>query len=97
MKNQKLLLRLFVYEICEKKHEQMNSFFNAQSTHFPLVWMVKSYLNNSKIKHFHERNFPLICSDKTTLHEEVLEKMDQSLFTTEIFKQLQFMQLNCLR
>lgn len=75
----------------------MNSFFDAQSTYFPLVRMVKSYLNNSTIKYFYERNLPLICSDETTLHEEVLEKMDQSLFTTEIFKQLQFMQLSCLR
>ena len=66
-----------------KKKLQMNSFFAAQFNYCSLKWMIHSCSNNNKVKCLHGRYLRLICCDKTSLYEEVLEK-DGSL--AEMFK-----------
>ena len=52
----------------------MTSFLNAQLNYCPLIWMLHSRSNNSKIKHFHERCLRLIYKDKQSSYEELLIK-----------------------
>ena len=66
----------------EKKKIFMNSFFNAQFNHYPLIWM----LHSRKIKHLHERCLRLIFSDKIHLMKICYKKIAQSLYTIKVFK-----------
>ena len=74
--NKKLraLARVTPYMTLEKKKIIMNSCFNAQFNYCPLIWMLHSRKNNNKIKHLHERCLRLICSDKKSSYEKLLEK-----------------------
>ena len=74
--NKKLraLARVTPYITLEKKKIIMNSFFNAQFNHCPLIWMLHSRKNNNKIKHLDERCLRLIYSDKKSSYEKLLEK-----------------------
>ena len=56
----------------------MYAFFNVQFNCCPLIWMLHSRQNNSKIKHLHERCLRLIHNDKLSSYEELLEK-DESV------------------
>ena len=58
----------------EKKKLFMNFFFNAQFDYCPLIWILHSRGNNSKIKHLHERCLRLIYNDKKSSYEELLIK-----------------------
>ena len=58
----------------EKKKLFMNFFFNAQFDYCPLIWILHSRGNNSKIKHLHERCLRLIYNDKQSSYEELLIK-----------------------
>ena len=53
----------------------MNSFFNAQFTYCPLIWILHGRCrNNNKIKHLHERCLRLTYCDMTSSCVELLEK-----------------------
>ena len=53
----------------------MNSFFNAQFTYCPLIWILHGCCrNNNKIKHLHERCLRLTYCDMTSSCVELLEK-----------------------
>ena len=54
-KNLRAIARVTPYMTLEKKKIVMNSFFNAQFNHYPLIWMLHSRKNDNKIKHLHER------------------------------------------
>ena len=58
----------------EEKKLLMNSFFNDQFNNCPLMWILHSRSNNSKIKHLHERCPRLIYGDKQSPYEELLIK-----------------------
>ena len=66
--------RVAQYMTLEEKKTAMNSFFNAQFNYRPLIWMLHSRKNDSKIKHLHERFLRLIYSDKKSSYENLLEK-----------------------
>ena len=68
------LARATPYMTIEKRKLLMNSFFNAQVTYCPLIWMLHGRCNNTKIKHLHERCLRLIYRDKNSSYEELLEK-----------------------
>ena len=77
--NKKLraLARVTPYMTLEEK--KMNSFFNTHFNYCPLIWMLHSCKNNNKIKHLHARCLRLICSDKNSSYENLLEK-DNSVY-----------------
>ena len=62
------------YMTLEKKKIVMNSYFNAQFNYCPLIWILHRSNNNNKIKHLHEQSLRLICSDKKSSDENLLEK-----------------------
>ena len=65
------LARATPYLSLEKKKLLINSFFNAQFNYCPLIWMLHSGSNNSKIKHLHERCLRLIYNDKQSSYESL--------------------------
>ena len=74
--NNKLRALARVHHIClSKKRKFLRiSFFNPQFNYCPLIWILHSWSNNNKIKHFHEHRFPLIYNDKKSSYEELLIK-----------------------
>ena len=91
-KNSKLcaLGRVTPYMGLGKKKLQVNSYFAAQLSYFPLVWISHSRSNSNKITHLHERCLRLIYSDKSSSYEGCLER-DGSVFIHN--KNIQALQL----
>ena len=52
----------------------MNAFFNSQFNYGPLIWMCHSRENNNKINGLHERCLRIICNDKRSSFNALLEK-----------------------
>ena len=52
----------------------MNAFFNSQFNYCPLIWMCHSHENNNKINRLHERCLRIICNDKRSSFNALLEK-----------------------
>ena len=73
------LARVTPYITLEKKKTAMDSFFNAQFSYCPLIWMLHSRKNNNKIKHLHEQCLRLIYSDKKSSYKNLLEKDNASM------------------
>ena len=74
--NQKVhvLARITPYMSIPKRKLLMNSFFISQFNYCPLVWMCHNGLMNNKINRLHEKCLRIVCSDKTSSFEELLEK-----------------------
>ena len=68
------LARATPYMSLQKKKFLMNSSFNAQFNHCPLIWMLHSRSNNNKAKHLHERYLRIIYNDKQSSYKELLIK-----------------------
>ena len=72
----------------------MNSLLNKQFNYCPLIWMLHSRINNSKIKHLHDHCLPLVYNDKQSSYEEILLKngtvsihhKNIQILATEMFK-----------
>ena len=58
------LARVTPYMAIDNKKVLVNSFFDYQVNHGPLVWMCHSRRNNTKINNLHERCLQPIYSDK---------------------------------
>ena len=56
-----------------KRRILMNSFFTSQFSYCPLTWMCHSRTVNKKINKLHERGLQIVCNDKKTSFEELLE------------------------
>ena len=52
----------------------MNAFFNFQFNYCPVIWMFHSRALNSKINRLHERCLRIVCNNKTSTFNELLEK-----------------------
>ena len=75
----------------EKKKLLMNSLFNAQFNYCPLIWMLHSRINNSKIKHLHDHCLRLVYNDKQSSYEEKngtvsIHHINLQILATEMFK-----------
>ena len=70
------LARVIPYMSVEKRKLIMNSLFNTQFNHFPLIWILHIRCNNNKIKHLHERCLRLIYNDKRSSSEDLLTKVE---------------------
>ena len=57
-----------------KRRILMNSFFNSQFNHCPLVWMCHSRLINNKINRLHEKVLRIDYNDFKSSFENLLEK-----------------------
>ena len=77
-----------------KKRSLMNAFFNSQFNYCPLIWMCHSRENNNKINRLHERCLRIICNDKRSPFNALLEKNGSvsiherniKILSTEMFK-----------
>ena len=52
----------------------MNAFFKSQFNYCSLIWMCHSCENNNKINRLHERCLRIICNDKRSSFNALLEK-----------------------
>ena len=68
------LARVTQYMGIAKKRILMNAFFTSQFSFCLLVWMCHSCTNNSKINKLHERCLRIVCNDKQSSFNELLEK-----------------------
>ena len=68
------LTRVTPYIGIAKKRILMNAFFTSQFSFCLLVWMCHSCTNNSKINKLHERCLRIVCNDKQSSFNELLEK-----------------------
>ena len=68
------LAREMPFRNLSKRRLLMNSFFKPQFNYFLLIWMCHSRENNSKIKYFHERCLRILCNNKQSSFNELLEK-----------------------
>ena len=57
-----------------KKRLNVNAFFMAQFNYCPLIWMCHNRTYKNKINRLHERCLRLICNDKRSFFEDLLEK-----------------------
>ena len=57
-----------------KKRSLMSAFFNSQFNYCSLIWMCHSRENNDKINRLHERCLRIICNDKRSSFNALLEK-----------------------
>ena len=69
-----VLARIAPYMSIPKRKLIMNSFFTSQFNYCPLVWMYHSRSMNSRINRLHETCLRIICSDKSSSFEELLQK-----------------------
>ena len=70
------------------KRTLMNGFFNSQLNYCPLIWMCHSRENNNKINRFHERCLRIICNEKRSPFNALLEKDDSVLIHERNIKSL---------
>ena len=70
----RLLPRATPYTNIEKRKLLINCFFNARFNYCPLIWMLHSRYNNSKIKHSYERCLRMTHCNATSSYAELLEK-----------------------
>ena len=82
------LAREMPFRNLSKRRLPMNSFCKPQfnyflliwmchsreNNYFLLIWMCHSRENNSKIKYFHERCLRILCNNKQSSFNELLEK-----------------------
>ena len=88
------LARVTPYMNIAKKRILMGAFFKSQFSYCPVTWMCHSRANSSKINRLHQRCLRIICSDKQSLFEELLEKdgsvsvhqRNLQVLATEIYK-----------
>ena len=66
------------YMNLQKRKLVMNSFFNSQFDYCLLIWMLLSRYYNHKIQHLHERWLRLICNDKSSSYEVLLEHSNRN-------------------
>ena len=52
----------------------MNAFFTSQFSYCPLTWMFHSRKLNNKIDRLHERCLRVVCNDRLSSFEELLNK-----------------------
>ena len=57
-----------------KKRTLINVFFNSQFNYCLLIWMYHSPENNNKMNSLHERYLRIICNDKRSSFNGILEK-----------------------
>ena len=68
------LARITPYMVIAKKCMLVNAFFTSQFSYCPQVWMCYSHTNNNKISRLHERYLRIVCNDKQSSLNELLEK-----------------------
>ena len=68
------LTRVTPYMGIAKKRILMNAFFTSQFSYCSLVWMCHSRTNNNKINRLHERCLQIVCNDKQSSFNHLLEK-----------------------
>ena len=68
------LSRITNYMELPKRRILMNAFFKAQFNYCPIIWMFHSRCLNNKINRLHERCLRMICNDKISNFEELLNK-----------------------
>ena len=68
------LTRVMPYMGTAKKRILMNAFFTSQFSYCSLVWMCHSRTNNNKINRLHERCLQIVCDDKQSSFNHLLEK-----------------------
>ena len=68
------LTRVMPYMGTAKKRILMNAFFTSQFSYCSLVWMCHSRANNNKINRLHERCLQIVCDDKQSSFNHLLEK-----------------------
>ena len=77
-----------------KRKILVNAFFNSQFSYCPLIWMCHSRIINKKISRLHDRRLRMICCDKQSSFEELLEKdssvsiheRNTQILATEMYK-----------
>ena len=82
-----------------------NAFFNSQFNYCPLIWMCHSRENNNKIDRLHERCLRIICNDKRSSFNALLEKDGSvsihegniKILATELFKVNKNLMQKCMR
>ena len=57
-----------------KKRLNVNAFFMVHFNYCPLIWMCHNRTYKNKINRLHERCLRLICNDKRSFFEDLLEK-----------------------
>ena len=88
------LSRAVPYMRVSKRKILLNSFFNSQFSYCPLICMFYSRIMNNEINWLREMCMRLICKDKTSSFEELLEQAkfvliltrNLQMLTTEMFK-----------
>ena len=73
------LARVTPFMNLSKRRLLMNSFFKTQYNYCPLIWMCHSHENNRQISRLQERCLRIICNDKQSSFNELLEKDDSVL------------------
>ena len=69
-----VLARVTRYMGIATKRILMNDFFTLQFSYCPLVWMCHSCTNNNKISRLYERRLGIVCNDKQSSFNDLLEK-----------------------
>ena len=69
-----VLARVTRYMGIATKRILMNNFFTSQFSYCPLVWMCHSCTNNNKISRLYERRLGIVCNDKQSSFNDLLEK-----------------------
>ena len=78
-KLENLLVILFVYtnnyyQLPIMIYYTIKTFLYSQYNYCQLVWIYHNRTNNNKTNHLHERCFCLICNDRKSYFENLLEK-----------------------
>ena len=58
----------------KKKQSATNAFFSSQFNYCPLIWMCHNRTHSNKINRLHERCLRIICNDKRSFFEDLIEK-----------------------
>ena len=90
------LARITPYMVIAKKCMLVNAFFTSQFSYCPQVWMCYSHTNNNKISRLHERYLRIVCNDKQSSLNELLEKdgsvsihmRNIQILATEMYKRI---------
>ena len=68
------LSRVIPYMNITKRRSLLNTFFMSQFNYCPLTWMCHNRVKNNKINRLHERCLRIICENKASTFEQLLEK-----------------------
>ena len=72
--------RVKPYMNLSKRKILMNAFFKSQFIYFSVIWMFHSRIINKKISRLHKRCLRIICCDKQSSFEKLLENVKSVSF-----------------